>query len=130
MTIVFTPDGGGSAVNIAGAESDGADGPSGMEGGAQIRVQQDDIIGATVPARFARGNQVVTISLQVRKSHASYEDAHAYWLAHLVAFSVLGTVVLTQGAAVLTLTAADVVPRGKTTGATSEWSYQITGVVS
>lgn len=129
MTVTYTPDG-GSVVSLAGAESDEADGPLGLEGSTSRSVQQDAVIGAAVPARFARGNQVVEVSFSAKKAHASYEAAHEYWIGHVQAFNSLGTVVITQGSEVMTLTAASVRAQGRTTGATSEWRYQVEGVIA
>ena len=128
MTISYTPEG-GSSVSLAGAESDLADGPLGMEGGAESAIQQEAIVRAAYPFRASRGNRVYTISFTVRRKHTDYEAAHAAWLAHVQAFNNVGSCVFTQGSATLTLTKAQVTARGSIRlGATTEWVYTVTGI--
>jgi len=127
MTIVYTPEG-GAAVSLAGAETDVSDGPRDLHGGASAIVQEEAIVGAAYPARFARGNRSYQVSFSVRKPHATYAAAVLYWLGHLQEFNNLGSLVITQGASTLTLTKASVEVDGFPNGATSEWNYRVTGI--
>lgn len=127
MTVSFTPDGGG-AISLAGAEADISDGPLGLRGSSQIMVQEDPLVDADFPSRLGRGNQVVEVSFSVKKKHASYEAAVAYWMTHIAACNDIGTCTFVQGSASLSLGSADVVAEGFPNGATSEWTYRVRGI--
>ena len=127
MTINYTPEG-GSVVSLAGTESDLADGPLGLTMSADAIMEETPIIRAAYPYRVARGNRTYRAGFSVRKKHTDYEAAHAYVLAHVQEFNNVGSAVFTQGSAVLTLTKAQVRAQGVSAGATSEWTYEITGI--
>lgn len=127
MTIVFTPSG-GSAVHLAGAESDGADGPSLKRGSVSQLMQVEAVTGAAKPAVHDRGNRRVTQSFQSMKAYADYEAAQAAILTHMQAILGKGTCVFTQGTAVLTLTDAFVTAEHDgSTGCSVLWSYTVEG---
>ena len=131
MTVTYNPDAAGPAtVTMAGAEDDIADGPHQLHGSSSSLVQEEAIVDGTYPLRLPRGNRVYEFTFTVRKKHASYEASVAYWLGHLDDFPGVGVVTFTQGSAVLTVSTADVKVDGFPNGATSEWTYQVRGIVT
>lgn len=128
MTINYTPDG-GSSVSLAGAEDTLEDGPKDLQGGTTAAVQSDDGIRTAKPFRQARGNRTFECSFTAKKKHASYEAAQLYWMAHIRAFNNIGACVFTKGSSVLTVSAASIDAQGQCMGATSVWTYRVTGTV-
>lgn len=127
MTIVYTPEG-GSGVTLAGAETDVADGPEGLDIGTTAEVETVPVVRSAYPFRAARGNRLYSFRFRAKKKHASYEAAVSYSITHIAAFNNIGSCVITQGSATLTLTKASVTARCRHNGATTEWDYSIDGI--
>lgn len=131
-TITWTPST-GSAITLAGAASDCFDqpeAPAGVLFSMQDQVQTSPVIRASQPRRFARSNRLVTASFTVNRSFSDFDASLTAALAHVAAFTTLGTVVITDGTASRTIYNADVIAEGGALGAINRWSYRITGTLA
>jgi hypothetical protein len=129
VTIVFTPSG-GSAINLAGADATGFfDAPQDYRISAERVVQRTNIVRGTKPAVRDRGNRAVSCSFLTARKYADHPAAAVALDAHVEAVTAnSGTVVITQGASTIrTINNATVKPDGRTDGALTYVSYQITG---
>ena len=132
-TITYTPSGGGSAVTLAGAASDHFDQPEGETGitfANLDQVQTAPVLRATRPKRWMRKNRLVTAEFTVNRAHADLPAAIVHAAAEIARYTVLGTVTFSDGTTTITLYNADVAVKGGAQGATSRWSYTITGTLS
>jgi len=100
MTAVFTP-AAGSPITLAGSDASGCfDQPTGIRINGKSVIQEEDIVRATVPARFQRNNRRRTCQFTVEKSYDTWDLAVAGNAALEIALdAALGTFVLKNAAA-------------------------------
>lgn len=93
----------GSTI-LAGDPDQGCyNGHRGLRMDGKIITQEDAVIGADVPARFARGNQTVTLSFEAKKQYATAALADAAVISLSTGFDALQTVVVKTNDDVTTL---------------------------
>src|SRR5689334_6616382 len=131
MVITYTPDGGGSAVNLAGADTASQfDAPVNLLFPLDEKVfQVTPIVRSANPAVFDRGNVVRRASFTTHRKYADYATAVAAAAAHSEAVVNKGTVTFVEGGTtVKTIHNARVrAEGGPSGGAFTVFSYQIEG---
>lgn len=127
MVITFTPTT-GSAVTLAGADSNQFDQPIGLTMEARDVTQVTTIVRGTKPDVQNRMNREYSVSFSTERQYSDWAAAVAACNTHLTKFDLLGTVTLVQGATTVTINNARVSARLMSiTGAVTMWAYSITG---
>jgi hypothetical protein len=124
MVIAFN-----TSVGLGGQAGDCTDEPSGFVLWEDESVQEDAVIGAVSPARFARGNRVTLAEWSVTRTHATAAAAELYMLTHPADLRGLGTLTMVSGATTVTVTDCRI-SMGKPTrrGLTTVHPYSARGV--
>lgn len=133
MRITFTPTGGGTAIDIAGVASDLSDDPQGLALAYRDADSVEDIVGASYPATFRRGNRAVSVSFRTTWLYSTIDAAQTAALDLPTKFLTTGVVVFKDngGATRLTLTGSLVSGSVETVqGCTVVYSYSITGYIA
>lgn len=120
----------GSTI-LAGDPDQGCyNGHRGLRIDGRIITQEDAVIGADVPARFARGNQTVTLSFEAKKQYADADTADAAAISLGTGFDTLQTVAVKTNddtTTLLTLEDATVDVTAAAAGTVVAYSVQIRG---
>lgn len=133
MLVTFTPTGGGTAINLAGAASDCSDDVQGFAAAYRDADSVEDIVGATYPQTFRRGNRAVSASFRTTWLYSTVDAAQTAALGLLDEFATTGVVTFKDSTATtrLTLTGALVTMSIESMqGCTVVYSYSITGYIA
>jgi hypothetical protein len=132
MRVTYTPTGGGTAIDLAGVASDCSDDPQGFACAYRDADSVEDIVGASYPATFRRGNRVVSASFRTTWLYSTIDAAQTAALGLMDEFATTGVVVFKDngGTTRLTLTGALVVGSVESNpGCTVVYAYSITGYI-
>ena len=133
MRVTYAPTGGGTAIDLAGVASDCSDDVQGFACACRDADSVEDIVGATYPATFRRGNRAVSVSFRTTWLYSTIEAAQTAALDLPTKFLTTGVVVFKDNSATtrLTLTGALVSGSVETVqGCTVVYSYSITGYIA
>jgi len=133
MLVTYTPTGGGTAITLAGAASDLSDDPQGLALAYRDADSVEDIVGASYPATFRRGNRAVSASFRTTWLYSTIDAAQTAALGLMDEFTLTGVVTFKDngGTTRLTLTGALVVGSVESNpGCTVVYAYSITGYIA
>jgi hypothetical protein len=132
MRVTYTPTGGGTAIDLAGVASDCSDDVQGFACAYRDADSVEDIVGASYPATFRRGNRAVSASFRTTWLYSTIDAAQTAALGLMDEFTLTGVVVFKDngGTTRLTLTGSLVAASVETVqGCTVVYSYSITGYI-
>ncbi len=133
MRVTYTPTGGGTSIDLAGVASDLSDDPQGLALAYRDADSVEDIVGASYPATFRRGNRAVSASFRTTWLYASIDAAQTAALGLMDEFTLTGVVTFKDngGTTRLTLTGALVAASVETVqGCSVVYAYSITGYIA